>query len=273
MASPSPEHKFVFFHLRKVGGSAIRPYVAKGASRLKVKFFIPCQESVEGNVIPASTDHAVSCNNYNWDWVLGRKSNTISAYAGHFYWHDLHSMSGGIQLAHRYSEIAPKYSCLVIVRDPVSRFESCYNERFSDAFNKRQIAELTPLELDDALNNFTDGLHGCNNEIARFLSPNGWGDKAVNDGDLSEDAVSETKKRLSSCVIGNVVADCESTKTFIERSFPWIPFECNKHSGHHYAEEKKEVPEWAKTAILKKNALDVELYNHAMEVFESQRHD
>jgi len=270
--TPSPQHKFIFFHLRKCGGSAIRPYVAQGARKLHVKFFIPCQEAVKGNIIPPSTDHGVSCNNYHWDWAIGRHSPDISAFAGHFYWQDLHYLSGASS-AHRYSELAPQYSCLVIVREPVSRFESCYHERLSEAFNHRSIADLKPLELDDALNNFTDGLHGCNNEIARFLSPNGWGDQAVNDGDLSEAQVLETKKRLSSCVIGNVVADCGSTKTVIQRSFPWIPFQCDKNNGHHFANHKKEIPAWANLAILKKNALDVDLYNHAMEVFAKQLHE
>jgi len=272
LSTPSPEHKFIFFHLRKVGGSAIRPYVAEGASKLHVKFFVPCQEKVEGNVISRDTNHTISCNNYNWDWTIGRHSNEISVFAGHFYWHDLHHLSGGLQSAHRYSELAPKYSCLVIVRDPLSRFESCYNERFAKAWNNRSIADLMPFELDDVLANFTDGLHGCNNEIARFLSPNGWGDKRVNDGSLSEEQILETKKRLSSCVIGNVVADCNSTKTFIRRSFPWIPFQCDKNHGHHNTQTnlKNVIPEWAKRAILKKNALDVELYKHAMDVFAKQ---
>jgi len=281
LTPPSTQRKFIFFDLRESGGSAIRQCVAQGASKLHEAFFVPCHEKVEGNVIPPSTDHAVSCNNYNWDWTIGLHSNNIAAFAGHFYWHDLGQLSGAFlsvrdhlrgasPSSYRYAELEPAYSCLVIVRDPLSRFESCYNERLSEAFNHRSIADLRPLELDDALTNFTDGLHGCNNEIARFLSPNGWGDQKVNDGDLSEDLVLETKRRLSSCVIGNVVADCNSTQSVIQRFFPWISFQCDKNHGNPSGMENKEIPAWAKQAILKKNALDVELYNHAMEVFAAQ---
>jgi len=281
LTPPSTQHKFIFFELRESGGSAIRQSVAQGASNLKEDFFVPCQEKVKGNVIPPSTDHAVSCNNYNWDWTIGLHSNSIAAFAGHFYWHDLGQLSGAFlsvrdhlsgdfPSSFRYSEVEPAYSCLVVVRDPLSRFESCYNERLSEAFDHRSIADLRPFELDDALTNFTDGLHGCNNEIARFLSPNGWGDQKVNDGDLSEDLILETKRRLSSCVIGNVVADCKSTERVIQRSFPWIPFQCDQNNGNPSDIEKKEMPAWAYRAILKKNALDVELYNHAMEVFAAQ---
>lgn len=99
-----------------------------------------------------------------------------------------------------------------MVREPVDRWCSCYEERLRPRLHRRDFTSLTPWELEEVAANHTDGLYGCNDEIARFIGPSsGWGDKRTNDGALTREEVLETERRLSQCVIGNVVGRPQET--------------------------------------------------------------
>ena len=39
---PTPDSKFIFFHLRKCGGSALRKQIARSAAKRNLSFLIPC---------------------------------------------------------------------------------------------------------------------------------------------------------------------------------------------------------------------------------------
>ena len=188
-------------------------------------------------------------------------------YAGHFFWDQPHWLSTN---ARTYDEIDSPHDCFILVRDPVSRFVSCYNERFAPAFGMRPIEELTPSELDSTLVNYTDGQFGCSNEIARWLSPSGRGDRAINEGRILEEDIEETKRRIETCVVGNTVGRCADTQTVVAHWLPWLPVTC-ENSGHRSQRKRastEQLPEAVRRAILRTNKLDMELYAAAMEHFE-----
>lgn len=276
---PSEHSPFVFFHLRKCGGSTVRPQVADSAVALGLKFFIPCQEGKKGNAIPRGTSHGVSCNFYHFEgFYLDGSGKNVAVLAGHFYWNDVHRLSYWSakeastlpekKVVRPYADLEPQFSCFILVRDPVSRFESCYRERFKPLL-RYEVADIPASLLEDVLSNYTDGLHGCSNEIARFLSPVGWDDEVVNVGNISRDAIEQTKSRISKCIIGNTAERCDDTAKTVKHWFPWMKFAC-RNEGHKYTGERTALPSAARSQILKHNELDVALYNYSMRLFEEQ---
>ena len=98
---------------------------------------------------------------------------------------------------------------------------------------------------------------------------------AFNRGELSRAAIEETKARLCRCVVGNIALRHDETLRVLAHWFPWLEgYKGDQKAGHHRGkstkEEKKRLSPQAEALIRSHNALDVELYEHAMEIFERQ---
>ena len=238
---PSPSRMFVFFHVRKAGGSAMRRYIALAASALNISFFVPWEGKIPGNLLPASLPILQQGHNYHLDYALGHpRAKELAVVAGPFHW----DVFGQLQLLREgrngtwagrgkatstYAQIrhvASSASCLVLYREPVARWQSCYEEYFRHrvpATLGRPVEQLPESLLHTLLLNYTDGQFGCTNELARWLSPDsGWGDQRVNQGQLSRAAVQEVKRRLGTCVVGNMVSREAETWRVLDHFFPWL---------------------------------------------------
>ena len=278
---PTAEKPFIFFHLRKTGGSAIRPNVARAAARHSLRSFVPCNEKFRpSNEITAmlsgdaGSKHSLSCNQYWLSNPIARSVKKVSVYAGHFYYDStrwLRNDYSDLFRVRRTQLPRPTFSCLIIVREPVSRFVSCYTERFERTYGK-PIEQLTDAELDEALVNASEVLppHGCSNEIARWLSPVGWDDRAVNQGKFSSDELDETKRRLASCSIGNVVDYPNETARVIEHWHPWLFADFTGANTGHRSGHVATVSERQRQLIRSRNRVDTELYEFAMRRFRMQ---
>ena len=304
---PSVSNPFVFFHLRKCGGSSFRTSIAAAANQHNLTFVIPCQERAGGGdrnvmLLAAGTNHRRSCHTYHLDVVAGmvrsyRTVKELSIVAGHFYYDSLSFLlsnppqikMGSSALSKKsptlltsttssqlnnYNNYGP-FSCIVMVRDQIEQFLSCYKERFEPHLHKK-VLDLSPGELEEALESNTEPHmpHGCSNEIARWLSP-AWSDMHANRGWLSLEEIDETKRRLTGCTITNIVHRHNDTMRIIAYWHPWLTGHYHGVNSGHRAKAKnhavlKALSPEAMALIRRHNALDLELYKFAMARFDLQ---
>ena len=119
---PSHEWPFVFFHLRKAGGSTVRRALDDAAKAAKVDSFVACQGGVSCTTWGPSTDHHD-----------GKGPDVIG---GHFFaplvdrWASQRWSTGrhAAFLANSTTTNAP--ACFVLLRQTVPRVKSCWNYRF-----------------------------------------------------------------------------------------------------------------------------------------------
>jgi len=275
---PSPSWPFIFFHLRKTGGSSFRPVVAMAADELNLTFFVPCLEQRHRNTvnrIGLSGSHMASCNQYYLGALVARQENLArtSVFAGHFYW-DATALASRSVMVPSTTQLTTPFSCFIMVREPVARFQSCYTERIQPTI-RRPLEKLPLSQLYDILANFTERgtalQQGCNNEIARWISPDmAWGDTHANRGELSQMAVDETKRRLGLCTVGDISGRTNDTRRVLRHWHPWLArYYGGVNSGHrsdHIAPTM--LPSATVAAIRQANALDLDLYAFAMAHFE-----
>ena len=299
--TPSAQHPFIYFHLRKSGGSAFRMEVAASAALHGHTFFVPCNENVNPGLgvnlaalsttgLPARDRHMASCHNYHFDRILGLSAaRNASVFAACWYWdfalQELEVMrhwAAAVRYAHsglyRSMDISERrnlpLSCVILVREPISRTVSCYNEYFRHhLLHGRPLQSLSLVHAADLLANLSDTHQGCVNEISRWLSPSvGWGDWAINLGQISRKAIDETKRRISQCVVGDMTARTADTLRVLRHWFPWLRLS-GANIGHQSLRMKKTDPpisEALRNLLSQANAVDHELYSFAMERFELQ---
>ena len=168
---PSAARPFVFFHLRKTGGSELRQALVLAAEKLRLSHFVPCYANRPGSWLKSSTRFngtsaaRRACHTYGIDsllsrprawqarerWALPFGQSSPALYAGHMPFHVGDSLG-----VYGWSEtfgVDPgpsggRFDCLLIVRHPVSRFRSCYNERLAPTLGGgRELASLSAEEL------------------------------------------------------------------------------------------------------------------------------
>ena len=271
VAVPSPARPFIFFHLRKSGGSELREALVRAAETLRLSHYIPCYAHRAGSWLQPGKELAGQrsssaarrgCHTYGTDSLLSRPraappselpfgQSAPALYAGHmpflvsqslgaFGW----TQGGGVAS----SPSDGHFDCVLPVREPVARFRSCYNERLAPALGGRDLGNLTAEELRDAVGR-TDGMHTCVNEIARWVAPtSGWGEPRNSRAGLYLDAdeLAEARRRIDSCVVADLVDACSQTVGLLAYHFPWLaptlhaqqlcakcarPELCHKHSS------------------------------------------
>lgn len=258
--TPSPQDAFIFFHFRKTGGTNLRIAVAHEAQRLNLSMLVPCKETQKGNVMAGVTKvdfrdkpvvgtsvgtdrkaylprfqsktsyHKKSCLTYTFNHsglVAHQKRHLVSIYAGHFRWENvryLKHVQRSTATSHEAGAAvpAPKFSCIMLVRDPTKRFMSCYRERLQKQVGGRRVTELSESELRNVIYNKTSIDGGCANEIPRWTAPYDTFDKFPNNGLLPRSALETAKSRMSQCVLLNYIEDCVKSQAMAKHWFPWI---------------------------------------------------
>ena len=296
---PTPAVPLIFFHLRKVGGTELRGVLAKAGKALKLSYFIPCFAGQPGSWLELLKSDKRSgvrrrCNTYTIDALLDRpqepsKSTFMqsgpSLYAGHLPYHVSTQFGVAPWLGKREFQQRPsgQFSCILAVREPVERFQSCYKERLSAGMGGRPLENLSSPELLEVFKQ-TDGMHSCSNEIARWIAPTtAWGEERLSEPGiiLSTDELLETQRRMNRCVVVNIIKDCDGTVQVLRYWFPWLAhvFDhedfCGKRTRKHatsysaaWATADVTIErDWRWHAIAKHNLQDVELYEYAMRRF------
>jgi hypothetical protein len=172
-----------------------------------------------------------------------------------------------LEYLHQYGHPRPyadriRPSCLVFVRDPVTRVESCYNEYLRGS--GPPLANKTLEEIDALLTSTQNGGFGCSNEILRYFGGDD-NDARVNAGNVSEAVINEAKQRLDSCVVGNMVERASETRARVRHHFPWLVL-TGQNKGHRSGPRPPLRAEVVRR-IREHQRVDVELYEYAMRRF------
>ena len=252
---PTRSRPFVYFHLRKAGGSTIRqelmhsakvPQALGGPGLQPDDIWIPCY-------------HQVHCQSY-----LIPSYQVYSLYAGHLYYTDIQNRlnfregpTEGLP-AYLRPNVAippsePQFDCVIQFRATIDRVGSCWNFRFGQglSFDRAQkLADnLSPAEWDIFLPKlYSRYREGCNHENVRVLSDivdevqvnvltSSWHHTNHTHSDSSlyapqqdvchlQQQLDLMMNRLSQCVV--LISDqCEQNKIILQHYVPWFSLQCD----------------------------------------------
>jgi hypothetical protein len=272
---PTPQRPFIFFHLRKSGGSAVRREIAASAVQINASFYIECElygghHNMLHAALPpinnAYARHMAACHTLDISRLLGLPhAQKTSVFAGVF---SYGRMLQQLEYLHHYGHPRPyadriRPMCLVFVRDPVARFESCYNEYFRGS--GPPLANKTLREVETLLRSTQNGGFGCSNEILRFFGDDD--DARVNAGNVTRETVEDAKQRLDACVVGNMVERNAETRALVRHHFPWLTL--TGHNTGHRSGPRHPLRAEVVQRIREHQRIDIELYNYAMRRFET----
>ena len=271
---PTPTRPFIFLHLRKCGGSAVRREIAASAVQINASFYIECEEGYgHHNMLRAALPpiqnayarHMAACHTHDLSRLFGLPTaQKTSVFAGVF---SFGRTMQQLEYLHRYGHPRPyadriRPSCLVFVRDPVTRFNSCYNEYFRG--HGPPLANKTLGEIDALLTSTQNGGIGCSNEILRYFGGDD-DDARVNAGNVSDTVIADAKRQLDSCVVGNMVERAAETRALVRRHFPWLVL-TGQNKGHRSGASPPLRAEVVRR-IREHQYVDMELYEYAMNRF------
>ena len=172
--NPSEKNPFMFFHQRKAGGTTIRRALTMATNELNITLtFIPCKTL------------GVECQTYYTPSSTDFKGRIV--YGGHLFYNpfiktlSLHHSSANDDVGgNLMSPPEPKFTCLTIFREPISRMQSCWNYRFvqknpeSERDHVQKMAETSVKDLATRLPTARSIYgYGCMNEPMRIFSDSG----------------------------------------------------------------------------------------------------
>jgi hypothetical protein len=295
---PGPMNRFIFYHLRKCGGSTLRTQIMQSVEVLnsqkqngtahKILSVIPCKQGTK-------------CDVYHLDRQNVGILKKISVVAGHFPWgivqQDLNSHrwqpgplkeSGALKGLDVYNNL----HCLTQLRDPLARTLSCIHFRFKsgswlqnrlsrDSKENLTLLTLTPNEMDILLADGVDVYgNGCCNEGLRILS--GFVDedlinKLTFEHHMAESILDMAKRNMRKCVV-TVTEVPEAKWHAIDYWHPWlsqgIPTAKNRNlklNAQRYRREEKDFFHPSVIEVItKRNEVEIELYKYALHLVKQQ---
>ena len=287
---PTPDRPFVYYHLRKAGGSSLRRALSAAASRLRVASYLPCLGGVpcEKYAPPIERVDQQGARRYA---ILGGHFNKADVSRWHQMfneanvsrWHQI-SSGGGSQR---------RPGCLVMLRRTVERVTSCWNFRFvqearehgfEDVHNMADPIQDTRLdELNATLASRRSSYgEGCNNENLRVLSAIGRDESIVSELTSSTSgwsrfaipALDDALGQLSQCVVV-ALERCEETMLVLRHFLPWLVSSYDCKSASVEGRNAGRVPrgrlsDGAKQIIEDQNALDTRVYAFGLKQLEMQ---
>jgi hypothetical protein len=256
----------------------VRREIAASALQINASFYVECEESYGGghNMLRAALPpiqnaharHMAACHTHDLSRLFGLpRAQETRVFAGVF---SYGRMMQQLEYLHQYGRPRPyadhiRPACLVFVRDPVTRFESCYNEYFRGS--GPPLASKTLEEVETLLTSIQHGGFGCSNEILRFFGEDD--DARVNAGNVSDAVIADAKRRLDSCIVGNMVERASETRARVRRHFPWLVL-TGRNAGHRSGAHPP-----LRADVLQRlrdhQRVDVELYAHAMAQLKTRR--
>jgi len=267
----------------------VRNDLEKAADELQLRKFIPCQDGVPCEVLDPpqqTTKTDVSRTSILSESTHGvtKYSAGFHVYGGHFYWP---SMVKAMYLAEvfepRLEPVDLQFDCLVIVRQPTSRVESCWNFRMIQA-NKGSVAPPPPIskmsasaiasELPTAMSTYGEG---CNNEALRVFSNSGRAEESVNWltsrqqwSPSSSVMLQETLEHMQHCVVG-VLDRCEETQKVVHGFFPWFSsFNCKETKNQTSEVPHDPASPEVQKEIQRQNVLEMSVYKVANAMLDAQ---
>jgi len=272
---------FIFFHLRKAGGSSFRRWVYAASQNQQLTSYIPCYPyPYEKLAIPR-----ISCESYFFPY---RKTNAkqYHVFGGHLYYPSLqkyfymarHDRSS---ILHDPSDDAIKFSCFIMFRAPQTRVRSCWNYRFSGSNDFKEASDMTPKELEFDLPRARSRFgEGCNNEAVRILSDQGLDERKLGfltyGNTWSHDVVDTLQLsmgRMERCVIG-LIERCTDTKKIVSHYLPWLAssVDCTtrlkQQVGDQQTKAERPMSQELQHIIAQQNIVDQTVYEYAELLFD-----
>jgi len=283
--APSNHRPFVFFHLRKTGGTTMRAEIFQATRSLGLPekdVWIPCH--TDGCFMfdhpPRDQIRAVYASHVNYMEVERTIREVDRRRVNRPEMITKQILQNGNQAAfYHLDDDRHLFDCLTNLRTTVSRVVSCWNFRMIQMARSRwhvpPANELSPSDWEKLLPQAYDGSSGgCNNEIARIFG-------SLNDEVTINEMMPEhpffihefnkIASRMSRCVIV-VLERCEDSNKVLSHFIPWIKLDlCTSHHNIGKANETSKIlQEGAVDAILSQNAMDELLFKFGMSIFEEQ---
>jgi hypothetical protein len=265
-ALPTADAPFIFFHQRKAGGSTMREQLARAAHAHKLQTRMPCEAST-----PCATYHLP----FRWT----PRGRNAAVYAGHLYFADAgRGLRQRTRSAASYEVPPARFSCVTIMRQPLSRAKSCWDYRFRKS--GKPFDALAPGHVRGAFAHAIDVFgFGCNNEALRVFADAGGAEETINQltstspwHAYAEAALGSALRNMGRCVVGTLER-CQETSHVLGAYFPFLAgfVNCSEKArarGSFGYKVAVRAPSRAEAdardaAVLAENALDVAMYAYA----------
>ena len=286
---PTVNRPFVFFHLRKAGGTSLRKSIHKASVTHKLESWIPCfnpNRCVPFSLPPNSGRMVVYASHINYAHTTqlirelrgktsAATSQTISNQEG---------MPTSVTFSSLDTEETLRRSfgtCLANIRPTVDRVKSCWNFRMVQtapkAWKLPPADTMTAEEWDILLPNAVDKYgNGCSNEIARIFG-NTQDEKAVNHLSLQNNGqhfwneLERVFYRMAGCVMVRVDR-CEDSNTILKHYLPWMKEDLcgTKMNAGRISSKKQDLATDVQEIILKHNQFDDLAFEFGANLFEEQ---
>jgi hypothetical protein len=281
-ASPSARRPFFFFHIPKVGGTSLRSQLAADATRLQQELFAPCFRGVPctwwGTPGPAVCEYGDESN--AMACAHREEVSRATIFAGHFGTKMVGSLRGGWRTTHGIGEEGGRWQgdcdeedplscvgCLVMLREPVDRLIDAYTF-FDDRAKSVPFEKLTVEELMEVTRKYGpnvtlaylgDGEYDPQDMAERFKQPPRGGDIAI------------AKATIDRCSLG-IFERWSDSQALWRTEIPWSSVgvtEVRAQQGPSHV-TSEQLPEETQSLLRRVMAADVELYQHALQSFDSR---
>eukprot|EP00472_Partenskyella_glossopodia_P004457 CAMPEP_0197516460 /NCGR_PEP_ID=MMETSP1318-20131121/1334_1 /TAXON_ID=552666 /ORGANISM="Partenskyella glossopodia, Strain RCC365" /LENGTH=324 /DNA_ID=CAMNT_0043065215 /DNA_START=380 /DNA_END=1354 /DNA_ORIENTATION=+ len=266
--SPSSSEPFVFFHVRKAGGSTLRSALYNASVDLQINNHIPCHGDLD-------------CETYSPPKrVINQEKAAILA--GHFYWPEVYMYGRSYDGPYQVNAAGrTPFRCVVQMRKTIGRVKSCWDYRMVQEGVTKNYSQAGDMSAEDwkellpgAMSRFNEG---CNNEVARILSDMGRNEIQINGLNAKQRlfpfVLNETLAHLSQCVV-TMLDKCDESKQVIKYYFPWLEpyYNCKVVKNQGMVKDRKELEPDAKKEILRQNVVDDLAYVLGKRLFAEQLH-
>ena len=150
-----------------------------------------------------------------------------------------------------------------------------YDQKYHSNSSKKRTNMKIPNEITRGLLLFRNSTMFRDKTISKALNDSNMFEPVSFPDDIS---VAEAKQALSNvehCVVG-LVEHMAMSQAIFEFHFPWLQFDALtnpgmiRHKSFNDMETVEELHPWIKEMILQANECDMLLYNHMLEIFESE---
>jgi len=292
---PSVKKPFVFFHLRKAGGSSIRHILYQSATHQNstpLSNWIPCSNpndpcmtfSLPPTIKREKKAIYASHVNYAHMTQLLRELRTGAVPTSTLTVHDknytFHSMTDEDTLREKSFG-----TCLTNIRPTVGRVRSCWDYRFVEKGAKSwtlpTAANMSAAEWKVLLPMAIDKYGtGCNNEMARAFGSTPY-EHAVNHFSVETEGtkhflteLEHVLSRMAGCVMVRMDR-CEDSSTILQHYLPWVQGDICSKGGHvkiglSKVKNGSDLTTEAQEEILSQNKFDDFVFEFAAKLFEEQ---
>lgn len=290
---PSPDEPFVFFHMRKGGGSSVKTLIFRSVEKYKLDHWITCKG--KNPCIPFSMPwydqrnprKAVYVGHLNWSHMAQLMRETIKRQPTiitnrTFVIDDQRERTDFYNSIEVDNDRLRTFgTCLTNLRPTVSRVVSCWNYRFVTLKLSRMMEipgasnatiEEWKILLQEAVDFYGNG---CNNEMYRIFGSTQH-EKYVNQLSIETygpthylDELETVLGRMANCVMIRIDR-CKDSITILQHYLPWIDVGnlCGTHNNE--GSLSKVITDEARNVILAQNSFDELVFNFGEELFEAQ---